>query len=483
MSWGTGSYFAYNLSEKVWISMGLSPRCFGNSSQRVVYDDLVGPEFSVAEGEISNSYYFTASRNVSWTMRNDYLRRYLWMRGAAGMRAFYYEALLEDVPEIRAIMKGESHYQEKPDAGWYELDLREWEGKLLLQVWATVSAVSPKLCLQPDIHKLVWPDDDKPMTQKRLGEVAARSQPLYLKDTFLERYEQNGIYKTVPVKTVDGIWLCSPSYAGQWSFTRCRRVGRNHIRVEAYDLYKGVPDREILHAHAFAVAPKEVARLSLDEEHIVAKAQRLLEQLLDLGDNLSTFGHAVGVAHKSAAELVGFSRAEVQANGWLRYPMLCRLGQVAPLNMTQQAFLSRCKTLHEILQKVPNTYLKSLLKVAGCEDAELKDRGSLTLLQGLLNILQELHGKQDDASAFSGAAAAIDWSARNDAMAALFVLNELRIADAHHAAPGWLLRLEELGYDTAQVNDGYGQALDFILDRVSASLDSFNERLSALFLR
>lgn len=480
MSWGTGSFFAYNLSEKVWMSLGLSPRCFGNSNQRVVYDDQAAPEFGVAGGEISSAYYFKASRNVSWTMRNDFLRRYLWMRGAAGVRVFFYQRLLDDHPDLRAIMGGQAHYVDEQEGSWYLLDLRESQGRLLMQVWATVPVMRTRLCPEVDVHRLVWPGDDAPMGEARLGEPAARTQRVYLKDQILERYQQNEIYTTVP-RGVDGQWLCSPSYKGQWAFGGWRRVGRHFITVSAYDIYDGVPDREIRHVHACAIDPNAVG--NLDEEHIVAKGQRLLDRLLDLGDNLSALGAALGLPDKSADQLVGFSRAEIQANGWDKYPRLCRLAQVAPLDMTQQAFLSRCKTLHEILQRVPDSFLKKLLVEAGCTAQEIKSLGSIRLLQALTNVLDNLNEKQDDVASFSGAAAAIDWNARNETLAPLFVTNELRKADAHEIGGDWLLELENLDFDTAQVNDGYGRALDFVLDQVITSLASINERLGSLLER
>lgn len=39
-SWGNGSFYTYHLAEKVWMALGLTPRCFGNEQQRLVYDDL-----------------------------------------------------------------------------------------------------------------------------------------------------------------------------------------------------------------------------------------------------------------------------------------------------------------------------------------------------------------------------------------------------------------------------------------------------------
>lgn len=482
MSWGSGSDFAYNLSEKVWTSLGLSPRCFGNLNQRIVFDDAAAPEFSVAEGEISRTYYFEGSRNVSWTMRNDYLRRYLWMRGAVGVRVFFYEGLLEDGAAVRAIMQGKTHYLDEQDGSWYILDIREWEGKLLLQVWATVPAVAPKLCPEPDVHKLVWPGDRQPMTKVRASEASARIAHLFLQDTFLEKYEQDSIYDTVPVRTRDGVWLCSPAYGGKWSFAGCRRVGRNLVRVEVYELYnKGVPAREIFHAYAHAIGPDEVAQFPPEEEHIPAKVQRLLDQLLDLGDHLAGLGDVVGVPHKDAEKLIGFSRAEAAANGWLHYPPLCNLAQVAPLAMTQQAFLARCKSLNELLQKTPQDYLTALVKAAGCTDKELKNFGGrLKLMQALFILVDGLRNNGEGVASFAGSAEAFDWRLPSDVMSAVFVNYDLRNASAHDLAGQWLRRLEGLGFDTAQLNDGYGRALDFMFDGVIASLQALNQCLRAV---
>ncbi|VVE61533.1 hypothetical protein PAN31117_00609 [Pandoraea anapnoica] len=75
-------------------------------------------------------------------MRNEYLRRYLWIRGAVGARAFYYQASLADGLELRELMNGQDHFLTEPEGGWYQIDLRENEGRLLLQVWATIVALS-----------------------------------------------------------------------------------------------------------------------------------------------------------------------------------------------------------------------------------------------------------------------------------------------------------------------------------------------------
>ena len=372
-SWGSGLFYSYNLSEKVWMALGLSPRCIGGDVQKVVYDDLSLPEFAVAEGEISTEYYYSPKRNVRWIISNEYLRRYLWMRGAYGVRVFFYEALLPDGPELRVLMSGESHVTLRAKEGWYTLDIREHRGGLLVQIWAAVVAIPPELCPERSADGLMWPGVAQAMNRDRANALTG-TMPVYLDDRFLERYEQSSLFRTVPVK-VDGRWLCSPSYGGQWSFTACRRVGRNMVTVPMRDLYEAKPDREILHAHAHALDTSRVAEFDHDEEHIVSKTQRLVDELLELGDKIEAVCAAIGEP-KRAEEIVGFSRVELKANGWLNYPKLCRLALVAPLAMTEQAFLSRCKSLHELWQRIPNSVLRTLIVRAGhsLSDKELGQR-------------------------------------------------------------------------------------------------------------
>ncbi|WP_164229508.1 hypothetical protein [Stenotrophomonas maltophilia] len=478
-AWGNGSFYTYNLAEKVWMTLGLTPRCVGNDEQRLVYDDLELPEFGVAEGEVSSDYYWKLKRDISWRMSNEHLRRYLWLRGARGVRIFYYSAQLPDTADVRAVMGLERHVVRKPAEGiaWYELDIREHKGGLLLQLWASVEAVTSELCPEQTADGIMWPGDNRPMTHDRAN-ASVDINTVYLDDRFLQKYEQSAFYDSVPTH-IWGDWCCSPSYKGQWSFTECRRVGRNLIQVPMRELYKPKPDREIVHARSFAIDPADLAQFDLNEEHVAAKVQRLLDVLLRLGDGLAALGATMGL-NKSAADLMGFDRSEVAANGWYAYPALSRLAQVAPLDMTQQMFLARCKSLHEVWQCVPNGYIKSLLERAGCPSAGLRDLGSLKLMQALLNVIKGLNAHEESSDAFASAEEPEGWKDRNDALAPLFLNNELRIADAHESIERCLATLQSLGFDIANVNDGYGSALDFVMDGVIKALDAVASAIEKL---
>lgn len=476
---GNGSFYSYNLSEKVWMALGLSPRCLGGEEQKVIYDDLSLPKFAVAEGEISTEYYYSSKRNVRWVMSNEYLRRYLWMRGAYGVRVFYYETLLPDGPELRTLMSGDSHVRLDEWNDWYTLDIREHKGRLLIQVWAAVVAVPAEPCPEPSADGVTWPGVSAPMNRGRANGLT-RTMPVYLDDQFLERYEQSNLYRTVPIN-VDGSWLCSPSYGGQWSFTGCRRVGRNMISVPMRDLYQPKPAQEILHAHAHALDPSLVALVDHDEEHIVSKTHRLVNALLEFGDNVELLSDVVG-ERKNPEEVVGFSRLELKANGWLNYPELCRLAQVAPISMTEQAFLSRCKSLHELWQRIPNRTIRAIILHAVDSTSEVPKWGSVKLLQALSNIAERLNAEGESLDGLGRSVAQEEMAARNDAFAALFVNYELRNADAHDT--GDVLRhLTDLGFDGAALNEGYGRALDHVFDGVISAFSHLNAQLHKLMPR
>lgn len=473
---GTGGFYGFQLAEKVWISLGLTPRAAGGKDQKLYYDDLGAPEFGIAEGEISTRYYFSSERDVQWTILNSYLRRYLWMRGAHGVRVFHYQKQFENLPELRAVMGGQAHFVSNPEDGWYKLDIREFRGGLLVQVWAAVAAVPPELCKQPDAEELEWPGVQGAMTYDRANDLVHGGY-VYLDDRFLSRYEQNSVYSAMPVGNGE-TWFCSPSYRGEWGFRECVRVGRNLIRTSIRDLYQGVPDREIIHAHSHLVAPDKAKEFDLAEEHVVAKTDHLVSALLDLGDGLQTLAESVDI-DKTAPDLVHLSRTEIRNNLWSNYPDLRRIAQVAPLNMTEQDFLSRCKSIHELWQRIPNGFLKSLLEKCGFDCNAISNLGSIKLLQLLINALERLNKDGESLNAFMGSADPADLSLRNENVAPLFVLNDLRLADAHHAGEA-LEHLETLGFDIARVNEGYGRALDYVFDRVIEAFEYIQAQIHDL---
>lgn len=480
-AWGDSLRYGYALSERVWMMLGLVPRGFGNEVQRITYDDLAAPVFDVANGELSSEFYFEASRNVHWTMSNAYLRRYLWLNKAVGARVFHYEWTVDDSADARALMNGEPVIKLADVPPWCEVYLREHNGRILIQAACTVTAVPPALLPEPDANALVWPDIPGPMSAGKINGRAGHVD-VYLDDRVLEHYERDSRFDTMPMNTGDGHWSCSPGYGGQWAFAGWVRVGRNLIRVSLRDLHKSVPDAEVVRAHPHAL-PRDLWSQRTGGEHVVAKVDRLARVLLDLADHISRLSGLTD-SPANAENIFALDRREVRANGWGSDPMLKRLSQVAPLDMDEQTFLARCKILHERLQLMPNGVIKRILRLMGVPSNKTKDLGGYTLMQATANAVGALNQNLETVNDTLPSDVEPDgWSQRNANLAALFVLNDLRVADAHGLPGRTLPQLERLGFDIAGVNGGYGLALDFMLDRVIESLGHLEHELRSFVER
>lgn len=480
-SWGDRSRYSYNLAEKVWMTLGLSPRVIGNDEQKIIYDDLSLPIIGVSEGDVASEFEFNFKRDVYWTMRNDYLRKYLWMTGCYGVRVLFYEAYIDDSSEVRQLINGNNHYNEIIGNGWGELDIREVDGKILLQLRASVVAVSPVLCSEQDIYSLIWPGDSQPITRNQVRDIRSNKYA-YLDDRFLEKYEKNKVFNAVPFKVYNYFSSC-PSYKGQWAFRDCKRVGRNIIKVPFYELYRGIPDQEVYHAHQYAISEEEFVARDSSEEHIVSKVDRLLLQLIELSENLSKLVKATNGEIMPPTEFSEFERRLYDEEGFRNFPIIQRMAQVTPLDMYQQDFLSRCKTLNEIIVRLKVGTLKRVLRALGARKDEVANLKGLKVLQAILNILEYLNEQLEDKDALAGSANMVEWKNENPTIAPLFVNNDLRNSESHESIEDAINFLERIGFDTSTVNSGYGKALDFLLDGVINSIESINRNITDVLNR
>jgi len=480
-SWGDGARYSYNLAEKVWMTLGLSPRVVGNDEQKIIYDDLSLPIIGVSEGDVASEFEFNLKRDVYWTMRNDYLRKYLWMTGCYGVRVFFYEAYIDDSSEVRQLINGNNHYNEIIGNGWGELDIREVDGKILLQLWASVVAVSPVLCSEEDIYSLIWPDDSQPITPKQVRDIRSNKYA-YLDDRFLEKYEKNKVFNAVPSKVYNH-FSSSPSYKGQWAFRDCKRVGRNIIRVPFYELYRAIPDQEVYHAHQYAISEEELVARDSSEEHIVSKVDRLLLQLIELSESLPKLVEAASGETILPSQFSEFERQSYNNEGFKDFPIIQRMAQVAPLDIYQQDFLSRCKTLNEIIVRLKVGTLRRVLRALGARKDEVANLQGLKVLQAILNILEYLNEQLENKDALAGSANMVEWKNENPTIAPLFVNNDLRNSESHESIEDAINFLERIGFDTSTVNSGYGKALDFLLDGVINSIESINRNITDLLNR
>ena len=309
-----------------------------------------------------------------------------------------------------------------------------------------------------------------------------RDEYVYIDDKFLEKYERNSMFDCTPFKMY-GSFNSSPSYGGQWSFQDCKRIGRNMLKVSIYELYRGVPTQQIIHAHKHAITIVDAKSFSVDEEHIVCKSFRLLETLLDLSEKLSALAMVANNTNIQPTDFIPFDRLEYDNEGIRNFPIIKKLAQVAPLDMYEQDFLARCKTLNEILGRFKPVPLRKVLLALGAEEDKIIKINGIRLFQALSNILDKHNGKSESHELLHIAAKDINITSRNTRIAPLFINNDLRNAEAHESIGKSLEHLEKLGFDISSVSEGYGYALDYILDSVTNALIDLNSSITSAIHR
>ncbi|MBH3270017.1 hypothetical protein I5N37_01415 [Serratia marcescens] len=472
-SWGSGSHYSFFLAEDVWMKLGLKPRLIGDDEQKVIFDEVASPSYGVAQGDVSSEYYFRSNKDVKWTMRNDYLRKYLWMKGCIGVKVFFYEAYIERTEEVLSLLSGSNHYV--LNLPWIEFEIVDHGDRIILQAWGTVQSVQPELCVELDINALVWPGHTTPMTMSRARDYR-RSEYVYVDDGFLIKYEKDKTYEAIPFFYSDH-YRADPSYGGQWAFRDCIRVGRNLVKIPFYELYRGVPEKEIYHVFDYARDESLIDVSSLDVEHIVSKTFRFARELASLNDNLVSLGKVLDV-HLSSSDIFEYNKDELNAEGLRNYPVLQKLSHVASSDMQEQDFLARCKTINEIINKIRIGSLKKLSIAMGVNAKDVERLQTLRLLQGILNLTESIIEQNEEPSALKHANEFTNFNSRNLKLAALFINNDLRNSEAHEAVGKSIEHLAKLGFDSATLASGYSRALDFMFDKVIESLRCMNMDLN-----
>lgn len=472
-SWGSSLHYSFFLAEDVWMKLGLKPRLIGDDEQKVIFDEVSSPSYGVAQGDVSSEYYFKSNKDVKWTMRNDYLRKYLWMKGCVGVKVFFFEAYIERTKEVLELLSGSNHF--RIELPWIEFEIVDHTDRILLQAWGTVQSVQPELCFELDVNTLVWPGHKSPMTMSRATDYRS-GEYVYVDDAFLTKYEKDKTYEAIPF-FYGNHYHADPSYGGQWAFRDCVRVGRNLVKIPFYELYRGVPQKEVYHVFDYAKDQSLIDTNSLDDEHIVSKTFRFARELAELNENLVSLGRVLDVP-LSSSDIFEYNRDELDDEGIRNYPVLQKLAHVASIDMQEQDFLARCKTINEIINKIKTGSLKKLSIAMGVKAKDIERLQTLKLLQGILNLTRIINEQNEEQSALRHANELANYNSSNHTLAALFINNDLRNAEAHEAVNKSIEHLSSLGFDSATLASGYSHALDFIFDQVIESLKNFNATLN-----
>lgn len=246
-------------------------------------------------------------------------------------------------------------------------------------------------------------------------------------------------------------------------------------------IFEGMDVRTIITLSRFAVSKKEVDAAE-DCENIAAKTVRFKDAFLLLGDNLSKLLSILTAQNILAEDIIQMSKKDLEYEGWYSNERLFKMAKVAPLDMSQDDFLSRCKTVNELFNQIPIGPLKKIALSSGINSDDIKNFRSIKLLHGIKNILDYLFSNHLKISDFKDYPEELKWTEENPSTLGLFVLNDLRQIDAHDKSGNPLNEMKKLGFDVSTCRQGYGKALDFMYDTIIDFLDDFNYRCKILLM-
>lgn len=471
-SWGNGSFFTYNLSDRFWMTLGLTPRC--HNDDKISWDDISNDETDIAFGELSTEYSYEYKRSISWKIRNDYLRKYLWHLGHAAVRVFYYEQNFPRTKELERIIGKNGYFKDINNNNWYDFRLfvhQDFPDKICLQVDASVVVALPELCPEKTLEDIIWPDLHRSITRYQ-ARTMSFSDRAYFSDNLLKYFENKKDYTIVPTSGYI-------RYKDIWAFRDCTRVKRNYISMPYCKIFEGMDVRTIITLRRFAVSKKEVDTAE-DCENIAAKTVRFKNAFLLFGDNLSKLLYILTPKNILAENIIRMSKKDLEYKGWYSNERLFKMAKVAPLNMTQDDFLSRCKTVNELFNQIPIGPLREIVLSTGINSDDIKNFKSIKLLHGIKNILDYLVSNHLKVSDFKGYPEELKWAEENPSTLVLFVFNDLRQIDAHDKSDNPLNEIKKLGFDISICRQGYGKVLDFMYDCIIDSLHDFNQQCKYL---
>lgn len=325
---------------------------------------------------------------------------------------------------------------------------------------------------------LTWPGLKEPVSHQTKWPLGER-QFVYIRDAVLDKYEEHPETYTVHPD------IGAVRYAGQWSVSRCRRVGREIIEVEVKKLYEGAPDDVIRHWHKHSVNPP--SRKTAGSENVGTRSKRIVMGLIALGEALCRLSNAVGKPCDSAAAFAGVDVQHLFTKLWYDDVNIRPITRRIPLDMGRDTFLNRCQSLVKlVVEGLDEKRLRELLVDIGFPRKETCHLGSLKLLDLILQ-LSSIAGNAGLILPDESDAVAKRYREKLDALRTgdhlpspisfLFKLYDLRTKGAAHRGGDTEELLRLLQVQKQAVVGGWGAVLDQVYDSVAEALEQAAEAL------
>lgn len=460
---------------------GLSPSVL--LDRTIAWDDLSIPTFGVVRVSplaVYESSKFAPAARVE--ILREYLEDYLLANECVALATQWEERYSTDDPAFDSAVgeqKGLS-VELKGRQIWLKRVERLKDGDQHSDTWCTRLVMKPEKALDSD-EKLEWPDHQGPLIGSDVVGAFGVMEEAYVRDEVLIAYENRPEFHIHPeTGTVgNGTW---------WAVGHCRRVGRDHIALELRKLYEGAQFSVVKHYCEYAVKESSVPVPKSDTEkrNIGIRAREVINGYLTYMEAIEKICDAAGLS-STAQEIGGLSASEINYSGWWTFPKLGRLGNVAPLTMTYQQFLARCKDIFAVFEGLKSGPLRSLLRILGIPKDQIKEQEGLKLSAFLCQL--STIAKKEHWSLVGDAEEIVknwDKDVRLDFYNGLFALNGLRLADAHAMSVGdptaQAANLKVFDIESDRFKTGWGLALDRVYDEVAKSLENATTLLQSVQL-
>jgi len=459
---------------------GLSPRVLPDLT--TVWDDLSIPTFEVVRVRPLAVYEVpTFATTARVEILREYLEDYLLANESVAVATQWEERYSTGDPAFDAVVGKTSGLSAelKGREIWLKRLEHSEEGDQHSDTWCTRLVMKPEKALNSD-QELHWPDHAGPIIGAGIMGGFGVMEEAYVRDEVLITYENRPEFDIHPEtgSVGNGTW---------WAVGYCRRVGRDHIALELRKLYEGAQFSVIKHYCGYAVKESSVPVPKNDTEkrNIGIRACEVINGYLAYMKAIEEICDAAGLS-STAVEIGGLSESDIKYKGWWTFPELGRLGNVAPLTMTYQQFLARCKDIFAVFEGLKSGPLRSLLRTLGVPKDQIKEEG--IKLSAFLCQLATI-AKKENWSLIDDAGEVVknwDKDSRLDFYKPLFALNGLRLADAHALSVGdptaQSSNLKVFGIDLDKFKTGWGFALDHVYDAIAKSLQDATALLQSVQL-
>ncbi len=450
------------------------------------WDDPSKPTYDVIRVKSLSEYKMPDKHSpASIQIRREYLEDYLSLKGCAGVAVYYEGRLSSDDPDFDKAL-GENKSIELSLPGRKLVLLRVDEKYHMgatqkTRIWGCRLILKPitRPISEEKIPALLWPDHDKPISQKGLGITTSSLEYVYVKDDVLKEYENKEEFSIDPESG-------TVSHGSWWSVGYAHRYGRHHIAVEIRKLYEGTLPHVVIHFNKYAVSKIEAEKEKeiYGDRHVGQRAKEMIYAYLELIELLSTTAEKAGLLFKQN-EIGGFIKKDVEYQGWFEIDAFKPLGNAISVNITEKEFLDRCLELFKLLENLKQASLRNILIKLGMPKEKIKDLKSLRLLGTLCQLATIARDVGLDLmNDFESILPKWDEEKKLDELSTLFALNCFRSLKGHVAGKKYQEKLERalevFGIDIKDTKKGWGQALDMVYDKIISSFSKMYDLLKAV---